>query len=192
MDSLTHLVLGSAIGEVALGKKIGHKAALIGAIANTLPDLDIFFNFFTDDPILKLQIHRSYSHAFLIHILIAFPLAWLTHRIFKRRILYRQWYLLWVLGLVSHALLDCCTTYGTQLLLPFSHQLVGFNNIAVIDVFFTLPFMVFVVTCLFMNRKNPLRIKCASAGIGYALLYICFSLVNKHTVRQHFNEELSR
>ena len=56
MDSLTHLVLGASIGEVTLGKKIGNKAAIIGALANTLPDFDVFFNFFTNDEILKLQV----------------------------------------------------------------------------------------------------------------------------------------
>ena len=40
MDSLTQIVLGAAVGEVALGKKVGNKAMLYGAIAGTIPDLD--------------------------------------------------------------------------------------------------------------------------------------------------------
>src|SRR4051812_44919099 len=134
MDSLTHLVLGSAIGEVTLGKKIGYKAAIVGAIAETVPDLDIFLNFLTHDEILKLQIHRSYSHALFTQVLLAFPMAWITHALFKKQIPYKQWYLLWIISFVTHSLLDCQTTYGTQFLLPFSHLLVGFNNISVVDV----------------------------------------------------------
>ena len=42
MDSLTQIVLGAACGEVALGKKIGNKALLFGAIGGTIPDLDVF------------------------------------------------------------------------------------------------------------------------------------------------------
>ena len=41
MDSITQAVLGAAVGETVLGKKIGHRAAIIGAIVGTIPDLDI-------------------------------------------------------------------------------------------------------------------------------------------------------
>lgn len=41
MDSVTHVVLGAALGEVVLGKKIGKQAMLWGAVAGSLPDLDI-------------------------------------------------------------------------------------------------------------------------------------------------------
>ena len=192
MDSLTHLVLGAAIGEVVLGKKIGYKAAVIGAIAETIPDLDVFLNFLTNNEILKLQIHRSYSHAFLTEISLALLLSWLTYLMYKKSIPYRQWLTLWGLGLVTHSLLDCCTTYGTQGLLPFTHTLIGFNNIAVVDVFFTLPFMVFVMACFFMKKEKPLRIKSAWTGISYALLYMVFTLVNKYNVHQHFEQDLNK
>ena len=39
MDSITQIVLGAACGEIALGKKIGNKAILFGAIGGTIPDL---------------------------------------------------------------------------------------------------------------------------------------------------------
>ena len=42
MDSLTQIVLGAACGEIALGKKIGNKALLFGAIGGIIKDLDVF------------------------------------------------------------------------------------------------------------------------------------------------------
>lgn len=193
MDSVTHVVLGAALGEVVLGKKLGYKAALIGALADTVPDFDVFGNFFTNDEILKLQIHRSYSHAAFTHIFLAIPLAWITWRMFKKKeISYGRWYLLWILGLTTHGLLDCCTTYGTQYLLPFTHMLVGFNNISVVDIFFTLPFMVFVIACQFMRKDNPLRVKTAWAGLSYAMVYIALTFANKYYMHQHFEKELAR
>ena len=61
MDSLTQATLGAAVGEAVLGKKIGNKAAVIGAIIGTIPDLDVllvpFFNEFQ-----KISLHRGYSH----------------------------------------------------------------------------------------------------------------------------------
>lgn len=48
MDSLTQIVLGAAVGEAVLGKKVGNKAMLYGAIAGTIPDLDTFASYFVD------------------------------------------------------------------------------------------------------------------------------------------------
>ncbi len=41
MDSLTQIVLGAAVGEAVLGKKARNKAMLYGAIAGTIPNLDV-------------------------------------------------------------------------------------------------------------------------------------------------------
>ena len=41
MDSLSQLVLGAAVGEAVLGRKLGNKAILWGAIGGTIPDLDV-------------------------------------------------------------------------------------------------------------------------------------------------------
>jgi inner membrane protein len=38
MDSLTQIILGAACGEAVLGKKIGNRALLFGAIGGTIPD----------------------------------------------------------------------------------------------------------------------------------------------------------
>lgn len=175
-----------------LGKKIGNKAQLIGAIAGTLPDLDILLNPFFTDEIIQLQIHRSYSHSMFVLLLLAFPFAWITHVVFKRKIAYKEWYLLWSLALVTHTLLDCCTTYGTQFLLPFTNYLIGFNNIAVLDPFWTLPFMFILGICLFMRKENPRRIKFAIASIAYASLYMGYTLVNKYNVHEKFETSLDQ
>ena len=42
MDLLTHIVLGAACGKIVLGKKVGNKALLFGAIGGTIKDLDVF------------------------------------------------------------------------------------------------------------------------------------------------------
>ncbi len=75
MDSISQFVLGAAMGEAALGKKIGNKAILWGGIAGTIPDLDILFYPFLDE-LSRLTIHRGFSHA-LIFAFIAAPIfAW--------------------------------------------------------------------------------------------------------------------
>ncbi len=192
MDSLSQIVLGAAVGEIALGKKIGNRGQLIGAIAGTIPDLDVFLNPLFTDEITKLQIHRGYSHSMFVHLVLAIPFAWLCHIIFKKRFSFKLWYITWFLCLFTHTLLDCCTTYGTQLLLPFTNYLVGFNNIAVVDPFWTLPFMLILIVCMFFRRENPVRIKWAYAAVAYSLLYMGYTVVNKNTVHGHFAAELDR
>jgi len=68
MDSLTQIVLGSAVGEAVLGRKIGNKAILWGAIAGTIPDLDVLSKFFTDT-VSALEIHRGLTHSLFFCIL---------------------------------------------------------------------------------------------------------------------------
>jgi hypothetical protein len=62
MDSLTQAVLGAAVGETVLGKKVGNKAPLWGALAATLPDLDVVaYPFY--DAVDRLGVHRGFSHS---------------------------------------------------------------------------------------------------------------------------------
>ena len=73
MDSLTQIVLGAACGEIALGKKIGNKALLFGAIGGTIPDLDVFIgNIFYSNSIDAMTFHRGFMHSLTFAFLGAF------------------------------------------------------------------------------------------------------------------------
>lgn len=62
MDSLSQIVLGAAVGEIILGKKIGNRAMLWGAVAGTIPDLDVVSNLWLDE-LSGLAAHRGISHS---------------------------------------------------------------------------------------------------------------------------------
>ena len=57
MDSLTQIALGAAVGEAVLGKKVGNKAVLWGAVAGTIPDLDVIPGSFMDT-VARLEHNR--------------------------------------------------------------------------------------------------------------------------------------
>ncbi|NQW43299.1 MAG: metal-dependent hydrolase [Bacteroidetes bacterium] len=192
MDSLTQIVLGAAVGEVTLGKKIGNKAQLIGAIAGTLPDLDVFVTMSQENDLAEIIIHRSYSHALFTHFIISFLLAWLTFLIFKKKVEYKSWYWLWFLGLSTHAILDSFTTYGTQLFLPFSDYIVGFNNISVIDPLYTLPFMGILIYCLCIKRDKPKRLKWAWRSIYISTGYMLLTFGIKYHIHQTVSTQLKQ
>lgn len=197
MDSITQIVLGAAVGEVILGKKLGNKAMLLGGIAGTLPDLDVVTSLFNDDPVFRIRMHRAYSHSMFTHLLAAIPLAWISLKLSKKEISTTRWYMFWFLGLFTHALLDCCTTYGTRLFLPFTDYQVAFNNISVVDPLYTVPFLLILIVAMFFKRTDPRRIKIAWASIfvssAYMLLtfFLKFSVHNtfKNTLPAHVNKE---
>jgi inner membrane protein len=160
MDSLTHLAVGAAIGTAVLGRKAGAKAALWGAAIATLPDLDVLVSY--GDPVRDFTSHRASSHALFWLTLVAPLLAWVAWRLHRsadqaQGVRYRDWWLLAWLALVTHALLDAFTVYGTQLLMPFSDYPIGVGSIFIIDPLYTLPVLVGVVAFYLLRRRNLVR-----------------------------------
>lgn len=84
MDSLTQIVLGASVGEAVAGKKLGNRAMVWGAIAGTIPDLDVLLNPWLDT-VQQLSFHRSLTHSFLFALLMSPVLGWLLHRLYRKR-----------------------------------------------------------------------------------------------------------
>jgi len=79
VDSLTQAALGAAIGQATLGRRIGKKAAVAGALVATIPDLDVLLRVFYNSYDM-LRIHRGISHSLLFGVVGALVLS----LIFKR------------------------------------------------------------------------------------------------------------
>ena len=189
MDSLTQIVLGAAVGEAVLGKKVGNKALLYGAIAGTIPDLDVFFGNFTDT-ITAIEWHRGFSHSLLFSILLAPILGWLVNKIERKYALgWKAWSNLFFLGLFTHPLLDAFTTWGTQLFWPFSNRL-ALNSIFVIDPLYTLPFLVCTIMVLFYKRDSKKRRQINRTGLFISTCYLLSTLVIKQVASQQFENAL--
>jgi inner membrane protein len=192
MDSLTHIVLGAAIGEAVLGKKIGRKAMLWGALADTIPDLDVFASPFVSDA-QQLLIHRGITHSFLFVAIMSPLLGWLFSKWFKKaEVNWKSWTVLFFAGLMSHILLDSLTAYGTGWFEPFSHYRVAFNTIFVADVFYTLPFLVCVLTALIARNGSSKRVYWNRAGLWISCLYLVFTIINKWHVCNIITEGLDK
>jgi len=91
-----------------------------------------------------------------------------------------QWLMFWTI--FTHPLLDCFTTYGTQLFQPFSDYRVAFNVISVADPLYTIPFLICVIALSFYHRHRPLRRKLAWAGIAISSVYMAFCIFNKQRI----------
>ncbi len=196
MDSLTQIVLGSACGEAVLGKKIGNKALLFGAIGGTIPDLDVFVgNLLYGNRIDAMLFHRGFMHSILFSVIAAFLLGWLVHKLYNSgNRLYsttqKDWISLFFWSLFTHPILDCFTPYGTQLFTPFSSYRVALNNIAVADPAYTLPFLICMIVLMFFRRTSNKRRLWLKFGIGISSVYMLFTFGNKLYIDSVFRKSL--
>jgi len=193
MDSLTQVVLGAAVGEAVLGKKIGTRAMLWGAVAGTIPDLDVFMSFFTDQ-ITATEMHRGFSHSIVFSILMAPILAWIAHKIHRRKrpeATMKNWMWLFFLALVTHPMLDMHTTWGTQFFWPFEVR-ITYNNIFVVDPLYTIPFLIFLLIAMFHKRTNPRRRFYNNLGLIVSTSYMALTFIFKAMGYHAVDESLTK
>ena len=258
MDSVTQFVLGAAVGEAVLGKKVGNRAMLWGGIAGTIPDLDVALGSFMSD-INALAFHRGFSHSITFAILAAIPLGWLVHRFYSSGIHrskgykwtaysiwlalflwlayvfiepsivrgapnyttiiffiafgslifiglwkkyvnaplewvdigWKPWAWLFFWSIFTHPLLDCFTTFGTQLFLPFSDYRVSFNVISVADPAYTVPFLICLIVASFIAKAKKWRAYANYLGIALSSAYMLFAVYNKVRINDRFEKSLS-
>ena len=198
MDSLTQIVLGAACGEIVLGKKIGNKALLFGAIGGTIPDLDVFIGgFLYSNEIQAMAFHRGFMHSILFAILGAFLFGWLTYKLYNsgKRLettTQKDWIWLFFLSIFTHPILDCFTPYGTQLFTPFSDYRVGFNNISVVDPLYTVPFLLCLIIMMFYHRTKEKRTWWLKTGIYLSSAYMIFTIGNKLYIDSVFKKSFEK
>jgi inner membrane protein len=235
MDSLTQIVLGAAVGELVLGRKVGNKAILWGAIAGTIPDLDVLSKLFLDD-LRANEVHRGITHSILFSLVlgpvfgqwikrhqrsflavfvalvalvfvsgaassaaqvaigavalgIIAVIFWKANGSDAATAQEWSWLFWWVL--ITHALLDCFTTWGTQLFWPLPHK-VAFNNIFVVDPAYTVPFLICVLIVLFLKRSDPHRRWINGFGLALSSAYMALTLVTKTIAHTSIRDSLVR
>lgn len=141
MDSLTQLALGACVGVAGLGRAAGpRRAALVGAVLGTLPDVDVFIPH--GDPVDDFVLHRGFSHSLIVHAALTPLIGEAVHRwvagLEGHRL--RVWLTVF-LCLATHALLDALTIYGTQLFWPLWREPLGLGSVFIIDPLYTMPLL---------------------------------------------------
>lgn len=192
MDSLTQIVLGGAVGELVLGKKVGNKAILWGAIAGTIPDLDVVASFFVDR-LRANEVHRGFSHSIVFAILFAPIFGWIISKIYKnlKEVDWKDWSKLMFWGLFTHPLLDIHTTWGTQLLWPLEYKF-AFKNIFVVDPLYTLPFLVCLILVMRSTRGSDKRRKYNRLGLLLSSGYLLITFGLKAYAHSQFENSLNK
>jgi inner membrane protein len=191
MDSVTQLVFGAACGEAVLGKKVGRKALVWGAVLGTLPDLDVFIPL--GDPVNDFVYHRGFSHSLILLALLSPMIAWLISKIHPdTKRYYSRWVLLTFLVLEASVLLDLLTIYGTQIFWPFDTTPRAIPVLFIIDPLFTLPVLSGVLAALVLKRNHPLGHRLNSVGLFLSLAYLVWAFGAGELVEHKVREKLAR
>lgn len=190
MDSLSQIVLGAAVGNQVLGKKIGNKAILYGAIVGTIPDLDVVYGKFLD-PLTATDIHRGFSHSVVFFLLLSPILGWILQKLeHKNNVNFKEATLFSYLVLQTHALLDWFTTWGTQLLWPLETRF-SLQSIFVIDPLYTLPFLFFLILSMKKKKQDPKRLFWNKTGLIVSTSYLFFTLFVQSIATNKFEKQLN-
>jgi inner membrane protein len=88
-----------------------------------------------------------------------------------------------IIGYATHGLLDAFTSYGTQLLWPFTNLRVAWDWIPIVDPIYTIPLWVGVVWTA--RTGNP---KAVRAALLLTSLYICFGGWQHHRAVEMQND----
>jgi inner membrane protein len=180
MDSFTQATLGAAVTVAVMHRHIAvWKAAVIGGVAGTLPDLDVFIDH--GDAITNMLRHRAETHALFWLSLASLPLAALAARVTASFALWRRWWLALWLALVTHPLLDVLTLYGTRLALPFSDHPFSIGSVFFVDPAVTTPWLVGVLVAVVSSRQAA-TLRANRIGLAVGALYLGWTVAAQHFV----------
>lgn len=178
MDSVTQFALGASIGEAALGRKIGNRAALAGGIVATLPDLDSFIPY--DDAVATFTYHRSATHSLFILAAASPLITWLALKLQpKFREFRKETFQLVFLALFTHPLLDAFTVYGTQLFWPITNYPVSGSTIFIVDPLYTIWLLIGCISAMLISRDKITGHRLNYAGLALSSIYLSWTVAAK-------------
>ncbi len=104
---------------------------------------------------------------------------------------YRTWVQLFFWSIFTHPILDCFTSWGTQVFQPFSDLRVQWCTVSVVDPIATFPFLLCLVIASRFSLQKRLRATWNWIGLGWFCGYLMlYTLWHKSTVVQAFNQTL--
>ena len=175
MDPVTQGIVATTSAQVFSKKNHLIIASMIGFLAGLSPDIDIFIRSDTD-PLLFLEYHRHFTHSLFFIPIGSLLCTIVFYYVFAKKFnfSFRNTYIFSLIGYATHGVIDSFTTYGTQLLWPFSNERIAWNSISVIDPLFTLPVIILCLITLIKGDK-----KYSFYSIAWILMYQLAGFIQK-------------
>jgi len=192
MDSLTHIALGACMGEAFAGKKVGKKAMLWGALAQSIPDIDFVAATWLNTS-ENLLAHRGFTHSLLFGVAAAFLLTFFAERWHRpHNISFARWLAFFTAVILTHIFLDAFNNYGVGWFEPFSHNRISFNVVYVADPFFSIMPGIALLMLIILRSFSKKRKFWWRAGLGFCFLYLGYCVVNKVMINREVKQLLSK
>lgn len=165
---------------------------LLGAIAQSIPDIDFIASFWLH-PSENLLAHRGFTHSILF-LLISTPfIAMLAERWHRpHNIRLKRWMVFFGLQGLIHLFIDGMNVYGVGWLEPFHHHRFAFNWIFVADPFFSIWPGLALLVLLILKRKDHRRQWWRRFGIGMSAIYLLYCGLNKAKIDSDTREIFSQ
>lgn len=155
MDNLTHSLVGLFLARAGFKSATPRGTAILILAANA-PDLDIVS--WLGGPVLYIQWHRHVTHSLLFIPLMALLTVAIVRLAGHLPVRWLPAWLIAMLGVASHLLLDLTNVYGVRLLLPFSGRWFHWDITPIIDL------SIWVI--LFLGIAAPLLAGLVGSEIG--------------------------
>ncbi len=155
MDNLTHTLTGLMLSRAGLNRFSARPALLLMLAAN-IPDIDVVS--LLGGPLNYLHYHRSYTHAIALAPLMAILPVLFVCALERSAKAWKSAYVLSLIGVASHLLLDWTNAYGIRMLLPFSDRWLHLDTTNIVDLWI---WAVLLAACL-----GPALGKLVSSEIG--------------------------
>ncbi len=176
MDSVTHLVAGALTPMAFKNAPRTRVMVLFGILCGELPDIDVIVG---KSPEAILAFHRGITHSLAAQPLLALAMALIFHRLIKKGDADGSWtfaktWFVALLALLIHLFLDCMTTFGTQIFLPFSDIRVALPAMYIIDLSLTLPLIAALLFILYKGGLSPVSPAPEKTRLRFARGALCW------------------
>ena len=166
MDDITHALAGTLLAQAHPSKR---KGLILACVAGALvPDIDIVLTLWGRH--LYLTEHRGFTHSLLGVIpmsLFAAGIAWAWVRKKKDPASFGMLWLFALTGVISHILLDWCTSWGTMILWP-NRTRFALDYLFIIDLWYASCLAMPLLAGLYWKEY---RVKISLAGLALVLAY---------------------
>jgi len=184
MDPVTHIVTGVALSQFVPAPSRAWAAAA-GFLFAILPDLDYVTTF--SSRLSYLKHHRGFTHSIVAMFLFIFLIAGLGRLVGGPR-WFKPLLIIGFLVLASHLFLDWTTSYGTQLLNPFSRAKLSLDWVFIIDPYLTALLAAgALATLISTGWGRTLGAACLGLGVAYILLCGFYHYQAMNLTRQVFS-----
>jgi inner membrane protein len=188
MDTISQAALGVFTTDTLCRKTLGPKNIAIGMAAGILPDLDVLLpqlveisggNFY----LTYLATHRTWSHSLVTAPILALMLAMLFMKLRPfRRVKFLPIFIAAWLAVVTHILLDLCTSYGIELFWPLSRHRFALFWVPEIDMFFLPALVIILLLVMTLNFRKRNSKNLSWVGLVAFVAYIAFGAALHHVV----------